>query len=363
MNKSVVLIFLGDFFFDARCINMADTIIDSGLELIIIDSGKSDNNYREKSIHHILLPERGLIKYLKFNMKVKDILSKLQPEIIIAGDLYSLPAATSIKRAHVVYDSRELYTQLGGLNSKPLRQHFWSWIEKKYITKVQSVIVTAPGDGTILNNIYNNLNLVIIYNFPSRKMIPTGKYSLRKKLKLSKEKTIFLYQGVLHEGRGIKQMIKLLIHFKNAIAVIIGEGTFKNKFKNYAQSLGLGKRTHFYGAVPYLDLLEVSADANIGFSLIKPISKSYEQALPNKLFEYALAGIPIIASKLPEMEKVIIEYKIGYTVDFDDLNAQIEAVTKILNENNRVEIQKIAVNNLVWESQQSLFLKTLESHG
>ena len=363
MNKSVVLIFLGDFFFDARCINMADTIIDSGLELIIIDSGKSDNNYREKSIHHILLPERGLIKYLKFNMKVKDILSKLQPEIIIAGDLYSLPAATSIKRAHVVYDSRELYTQLGGLNSKPLRQHFWSWIEKKNITKVQSVIVTAPGDGTILNNIYNNLNLVIIYNFPSRKMIPTGKYSLRKKLKLSKEKTIFLYQGVLHEGRGIKQMIKLLIHFKNAIAVIIGEGTFKNKFKNYAQSLGLAKRTHFYGAVPYLDLLEVSADANIGFSLIKPISKSYEQALPNKLFEYALAGIPIIASKLPEMEKVIIEYKIGYTVDFDDLNAQIEAVTKILNENNRMEIQKIAENNLVWENQQSLFLKTLESHG
>jgi len=110
-------------------------------------------------------------------------------------------------------------------------------------------------------------------------------------------------------------------------------------------------------------LLEVSADANIGFSLIKPISKSYEQALPNKLFEYALAGIPIIASKLPEMEKVIIEYKIGYTVDFNDLNAQIEAVTKILNENNRVEIQKIAENNLVWESQQSLFLKTLESHG
>ena len=363
MNKSVVLIFLGDFFFDARCINMADTIIDSGLELIIIDSGKSDNNYREKSIHHILLPERGLIKYLKFNMKVKDILSKLQPEIIIAGDLYSLPAATSIKRAHVVYDSRELYTQLGGLNSKPLRQHFWSWIEKKYITKVQSVIVTAPGDGTILNNIYNNLNLVIIYNFPSRKMIPTGKYSLRKKLKLSKEKTIFLYQGVLHEGRGIKQMIKLLIHFKNAIAVIIGEGCYKNKLKNYTQTLGLANRTHFYGAVPYLELLELSADANIGFSLIKPISKSYEQALPNKLFEYALAGIPAIASKLPEMEKIINKYQIGYTVEYDDLEAQIQVIKKILDENNRTEIQQIAEQHLVWESQENLFLKILESNG
>ena len=180
---------------------------------------------------------------------------------------------------------------------------------------------------------------------------------------MPQKKIIFLYQGVLHEGRGIKQMIQLLLHFKNAHAVIIGKGYYKNELKNYTQTSGLENRTHFYGAVPYLELLELSADANIGFSLIKPISKSYEQALPNKLFEYALSGIPVIASKLTEMEKIINKYQIGYTVDFDDLNAQIEAVTKILNENNRVEIQKIAENNLVWESQQSLFLKTLESHG
>ena len=161
MNKSVVLIFLGDFFFDARCINMANTIIDAGMDINIIDAGNSDNNYHGKPIHHISLSERGLIKYLKFHLRVKNILTKLQPEIIIAGDLYSLPASTSIKKAHVVFDSRELYTQLAGLNTKPVRQYFWSWIEKTHITKVRSIIVTAPGDGIILNKIYKILNIKI----------------------------------------------------------------------------------------------------------------------------------------------------------------------------------------------------------
>ena len=179
MNKSVVLIFLGDFFFDARCINMANTIIDAGMDINIIDAGNSDNNYYGKPIHHISLPERGLIKYLKFHLRVKNILTKLQPEIIIAGDLYSLPASTSIKKAHVVFDSRELYTQLAGLNTKPVRQYFWSWIEKKHITKVRSIIVTAPGDGIILNKIYKILNIDTIYNFPSQKLKPNGKLSLR----------------------------------------------------------------------------------------------------------------------------------------------------------------------------------------
>ena len=139
MNKSVVLIFLGDFFFDARCINMANTIINSGMELNIIDAGKSGNKYRGKDIHHIALHERGLFKYFKFHRQVIQKLKTLKPDIIIAGDLYSLAASTSLKHTHKVYDSRELYSQLAGLSTKPLRQYFWSWIEKKHITKTSQL--------------------------------------------------------------------------------------------------------------------------------------------------------------------------------------------------------------------------------
>ena len=242
MNKSVVLIFLGDFFFDARCINMADTIINSGMKLNIIDSGKSDNNYRGKRIHHISLPKRGFYKYLKFHLKVKNILTEISTEIIIAGDLFSLPTATSIKDAHVVYDSREIYTQLAGLTNNPLKQLFWSWVEKKYINKTQSVLVTADGDGIILKNLYPNINITKIYNFPSIKLKPSGRLSLRKKLNISAESKIFLYQGVLHKGRGIKTLIQLLDNFQNAHAIIIGDGPYRNELQKYAINRNTEKR-------------------------------------------------------------------------------------------------------------------------
>ena len=363
MTKSVTIIFLGDFFFDARCVNMADTIIEAGLNLNIINTGNSNNNYRGKRIHHISLPKRGFYKYLKFHLKVKNILAEINTEIIIAGDLFSLSAATSIKDAHVVYDSREIYTQLAGLTNNPLKQIFWSWVEKKNINKTQSVLVTADGDSLILKKLYQGLNITNIYNFPSRKLKPSGRLSLRKKFNISAESKIFLYQGVLHKGRGIKTIIKLLENFQNAHAVIIGDGPYREELQKYAVKRNTDKRTHFYGAVPYLELLELTADADIGFSLIKPASKSYEQALPNKLFEYALAGIPVIASNLPEMERIINKYQIGYTVAHDEINAQTRIIKKILNENNRLGIQKKAEQHLVWERQESMFLKTLGFHG
>ena len=90
MIKSVVLIFLGDFFFDARCINMANTIINSGMELNIIDAGKSDNKYRGKDIYHISLHERGLFKYIK-------LLQSNNPD--------------GISKSNLIYSSQKYYTQ------------------------------------------------------------------------------------------------------------------------------------------------------------------------------------------------------------------------------------------------------------
>ena len=71
MQETVVLIFLGDFFFDARCINMANTLIDAGMKLNIIDAGENNNQYRDSNIYHINLPDNGVIKYVKFYFQIK----------------------------------------------------------------------------------------------------------------------------------------------------------------------------------------------------------------------------------------------------------------------------------------------------
>ena len=158
---------MGDFFFDARCINMADTIIDSGMRLNIIDSGESDNNYKVKNkyrnatIYHIDLQnhQRGILRYWKFHIGIIQKLRRLKFDTLISADLFSIGASTKFQQsARVVYDSREIYSELAALVKKPHYQFFWLQFEKYFIRKCDSIIVTAESDGLYLKSIYNNID-------------------------------------------------------------------------------------------------------------------------------------------------------------------------------------------------------------
>jgi len=351
------ILFLGDFFRDARCINMADSIIDAGKDMVIIDSGNGAETYRNKKIHHIPVSASGIYKYLKFYRESKKILKGVSPICIIAGDLHSLPSAASQSRAKLIYDSREIYTQLAGLKGSPIKQFFWSFIERIFINKVSMVIVTADSDSEVLKLIYGYIPCITLKNFPSKKNLPTAPQNLYSKLNIPLSSPIFLYQGVLHKGRGIEQVFPLLDHFKSAHYLILGEGQYKDELETHSAKLGIQNRVHFLGSIPYLKLLSYTASATIGFSLIEPLSQSYEHALPNKIFEYAAVGLPVIATDLPEMNKAIIKNKLGYCVSFGDDIILIKTVEKLLLKQGD---RKYKPNDqLFWEAQENNFLEIL----
>ncbi|MCB0731157.1 MAG: glycosyltransferase, partial [Ignavibacteriae bacterium] len=88
----------------------------------------------------------------------------------------------------------------------------------------------------------------------------------------------------------------------------------------------------FIGAVNHSELLNYTAGADIGLALIENISISYYYALPNKLFEYIMAGIPIFASNLPQMKKVIDEYNVGKYVDPENENEMIKNLEELIKD-------------------------------
>ena len=208
---------------------MANTIIDFGFDLYIINTGSTSNQFRKKKVINIKLNRTGFLKYIEFYYKVKKILFSFPVDIIIASDLYSLPASCSLTGSKIIYDSREIYSQHAGMINNKIKQFFWYFIEKKYIDKTKAVLVTADDDKIFLKKLYKNIKIFSIYNFPSIKMKNKKNNFLRKKLGLLLNEIIFIYQGVLHPGRGIKNMILLLNYFYNAHAVIIGSGPYKNK--------------------------------------------------------------------------------------------------------------------------------------
>ena len=122
MKKRIVLIFLGDFFYDGRCINMANTIINSGHKLYVIDAGKSKNTYKGINFFHVKIKRNGFFRYVDYYLKTKKIINEIKPQTIISSDLYSLPSAFSLKNIDIIYDSREIYSQHAGMINNRIKR-------------------------------------------------------------------------------------------------------------------------------------------------------------------------------------------------------------------------------------------------
>ena len=355
--KNIAIIILGDFSRDARSINMADTLLSKGYNVEIVNVANNQDSHIENT-YYIKIPKRGLLRYLIFMIKTNKLLRSLKPDIIIAADLFSLPASCYNLKSKIIYDSREIYSHLAALKQKPFKQFFWKIVESKYISNANHTFVTADSDLSFLKNIYGPIDISVIKNFPSKKLKPKKTNKLKKILGIDSDDIIFLYQGVIQKDRGIKNMIKLLKYFKTANVVLIGDGEYKNQIIKYGEDLKLSSKIFFINSVPYNELLDYTCGADIGFALIRPVTKSYINALPNKIFEYMLSDIPVLASNLPEMSNVINKYQLGYCTADDDIDSQINLVRKILN-NNYNNISEISLKNFTWEKQEDYFMKVI----
>ena len=154
--KTIGLIFFGDFHTDARCINMVDTILNSGHKCWIIDVNKSGGNetYNNADIFHIKLDKKnsGVFKYLIFYYHANKIVNFLDADVIIAGNLYVLYLLRKLKNVRKIFDSREIYSMGGAaLKTKPVKYYLWAYYEKLFIKNMHHVIVTASHDEKVIN--------------------------------------------------------------------------------------------------------------------------------------------------------------------------------------------------------------------
>ena len=93
-------------------------------------------------------------------------------------------------------------------------------------------------------------------------------------------------------------------------------------------------------------------------ALIKPIGLSNQFALPNKIFEYAVCGVPVLASNLVNMQSYVGKHKLGMCVNDYSLSEQINAI-KLLLKMNRHKLQERAVKYLSWDVQEKEFLEVI----
>lgn len=346
-RKKICIAFLGNPFHDSRITNLKTSLEQNNCDVKVIGFDWTTPNFQtyrddDTVVFKLSKTKFSILFYGKFKMLLLKELFKNKADIFFAEEIFSLPLVkirTIFGKGKIYYNSRELYAFLGGLRNRKYLQMVFKLIERLFIKKVDLVLTTGEMDSEFLHNYYGINNTLVIRNIP-KLQTPDEKIDLHNKLKLDRSTKILLYQGVMIDGRGIELIIDQLDKIDNAVLVLLGDGERRSKWEQLAKKNNVESRVFFLGTIPQNDLIDYTAAGDVGVCLIENISISYYHALPNKLFEYIMAGIPVISSSLPQMKNIVDQFNVGVCVDLEKDTNVSQKLNEMFSDELKLKVYK-----------------------
>ena len=283
-----------------------------------------------------------------------------------ASDLYALPAmhrAAGRFGGRLTYDARELYPHVAATTGRPWIRLFWQSVERRFIRHADAVFTVSDGIADRLAATYGIPRPYVLHNVPPRRPV-TRTDRLRNMADIPSDSVIVLHQGQMRKDRGCTRLVEAMQWVERAVLVFLGDGPERASLQELANALGVQDRVSFFPAVPPDELLDVTASADIGVTLLEDTCLNHRLALPNKLFEYVMAGLPVLASDLPEIRHVVKLFDIGEVVDPTDAR-QLAAVLQGMVDSPelRANWSKNTPNVLraySWEQESVGFVETFQ---
>ncbi len=167
-------------------------------------------------------------------------------------------------------------------------------------------------------------------------------------------------------GRGLEQAIRAATLVPDLRLRLVGPGreAYRAMLLACVAETEMADRLDLADAVASDEVVAAVADADFGLMLIEPICRSYELTLPNKLFEYAAAGPPVLSSDLPVIGPLVRAAGIGEVVSVTDLDAVAEAMQRLaepsVNREVRERVRAFA-RSVTWEKERAVLEQVYES--
>jgi glycosyltransferase involved in cell wall biosynthesis len=191
--------------------------------------------------------------------------------------------------------------------------------------------------------------------------------SLRTRLGLGDE-ALVLHQGAAAPFRGCEQLVRAMSRVAGAHLVFLGNGDPRTArgLAAIAAESGVRDRVHFLPSVPLGRLLATTRQADVGVSLLEGNCENHRLALPNKVFEYVAAHVPVVTSALPELERLVRSHGIGWTVDPGEPAAVAGAINAALAMRGDPELAsriRLAAETLNWDREKHRLIGLYEELG
>lgn len=298
-----------------------------------------------------LLPRtlRHIISLIEIILKMLPRAIRSKPKIIHCHDTLVLPLGVIIKwvtGAKLIYDAHELESNRNGLSRI---QGWLTLLTEKILWRfIDALIVVSPSiQSWYVGEIGYKPSTVILNSPQYNDDNDLAEDYLRSKYCITRGELIFVYVGILGRGRGLDLIIDAFSSSKiKSHVVFLGYGELSGQLEILCKAK---KNFHLHPAVPHSKVVPIIRSADFGLCLIQNVSLSDYYCLPNKLFEYCFANIPVLASKFPDIKALIDEHDAGECCDLNVADI-INAVKRI--ENGTLNYKLKNLQNLSWQAQE-----------
>jgi glycosyltransferase involved in cell wall biosynthesis len=252
-----------------------------------------------------------------------------------------------------VYDAHEISTDREGYASF---RKIVGWVEKKLMPRTAGTITTTDTRAKFFALAYAVPRPLVLQNRPRLTQVPKSD-RIRQQLGLEEDWPIVVYQGGLQQGRGLERIVDAAQLVDGAYFVFIGGGRLEVPLKEKTARLGLEHKVRFIDTVSLDDLPHYTASADIGVQAIENTCLNHYSTDSNKLFEYMMAGLPIVATNLPEIRKIVQQFNFGLIVPHSNTDFLAQAIRQLVTDVNfRQKLCENAIQARLkfnWEEQEN----------
>jgi glycosyltransferase involved in cell wall biosynthesis len=360
---------------DQRVLKVCDFLARLGFDVTLIGVKKTKSlpvlHIKVKTIRFRMYFEKGFLFYAEYNLKLFFYLLFKSTNLLVSNDLDTLLPnflVSRLKFKPLVYDSHEYFLGSTEIVDRPFVRKVWGTIERFIFPRLKHVITVNHSIADLYEKTYRN-RPEVVRNLPHRFIIDSD--ITRDELGLPTDKKIVLMQGgAINIDRGAEELINAMkpqYGLDDVVLYFIGGGDVWDKIRQLTKDLHLERKVRFLPKMPYQKMMQYTTLCDIGVTLDKPVSLNYKYSLPNKLFDYLAAGVPVLASPMIEVKKIIDGYDVGMCIENHEPEHIARMIKTMLEDGERMKQWRSNAleisSTLCWENEEKVLIKIYENYA
>ncbi len=309
---------------------------------------------------------KGALFYAVYNIRLFFYLIFHKADYLLANDLDTLLANHMARKfksgTRLIYDSHEYFIGVPELEHKPRVRAVWRRIERMALPKADKMYTVNHSIADLYREEYDR-EIEVVRNISNPLEIIQN--HTKKQLGLPTDKKIVIIQGAgINIDRGAEEAIEAIQLIPDTVLIFVGNGDIIPLLKEKVKQNRLEEKVLFFGKRPYPELMNFTQLSDLGLSLDKDTNINYRFSLPNKIFDYIHAHIPLLVSDLKEVSNIVKNYEVGLVTPSHQPEILAEKMSEILFDpelkERLINNTKIASEQLTWANETQILDKIYE---